>query len=522
MALKIRRGTDAERLASGGVVFAEGELIYVTDTNALYIGDGVTPGGILLADENSGTLSGFISADNNEVKLEKDLNLNGKNLIGTGDINIDGTITATGNINIGDNVTEDTVTITAKVDSDITPTQDSTYNLGRSDKRWQNVYATGLSVDGQIDAVSINANTIADNSAVMVNVANNTFTGNLTGDVSGVLTGSVIGDVTGNLTGNVTGDVVGSVFADNSTTLVDGVAGVLRGDHYGSLFGSVKALTNGFTVLNPGTDGTDASLVADVLGDVTGDVTGNVLGNVIGNTTGFHTGDVKGSVFADNSTVLVDAVAGVIPGNVISGNITANLTGNVTGNVLGNVTGNVEGNILTNSITSADSGIITVTPAVLFESDVNIQNELIIGFDFDEGQTSIFKDTVVTRNLGEETIDLTIKSASVDVEKDLEVFGEISSRVGLVASGVGVPGFLAVQRFNGDINSQADIDDDNLYELYAAITDEKAQFNVPVKFPVYADPTERDNAITAPEIGMVVITGTSLQFYNGTIWTTVT
>jgi hypothetical protein len=311
------------------------------------------------------------------------------------------------------------------------------------------------------------------------------------------------------------------VFADNSTTLVDGVAGVLRGDHYGSLFGSVKALNNGFTVLNPGTDGTDASLVADVLGDVTGDVTGNVLGNVIGNTTGFHTGDVKGSVFADNSTVLVDAVAGVIPGNVISGNITANLTGNVTGNVLGNVTGNVEGNILTNSITSADSGIITVTPAVLFESDVNIQNELIIGFDFDEGQTSIFKDTVVTRNLGEETIDLTIKSSSVDIEKDLEVFGEISSRVGLVANGVGVPGFLAVQRFNGDINSQADIDDDNLYELYAAITDEKAQFNVPVKFPVYADPTERDAAITAPEIGMVVITGTSLQFYDGA-WKTVT
>ena len=35
MALQIRRGTDAERTAGGGVIFAEGELIYVTTTDAL-------------------------------------------------------------------------------------------------------------------------------------------------------------------------------------------------------------------------------------------------------------------------------------------------------------------------------------------------------------------------------------------------------------------------------------------------------------------------------------------------------
>jgi len=376
MALKIRRGTDAERTAGGGVVFAPGELVYVTDTNALYIGDGVTPGGILLADENSGTLSGFISADNNEVKLEKDLNLNGKNLIGTGDINIDGTITATGNINIGDNTTEDTVTITAKVDSDIVPTQDSAYNLGKSDKRWQNVYTTGLNVDGQIDAVSINANTVADNSAVMVNVSTNTFTGNVTGDVTGNLNGNVTGDVTGNLNGNVTGDVTGSVFADNSSILVDGVAGVLRGDHYGNLFGDVKG-PSGNTIVNY----EDATIEGNLVGNVQGNLSGNVTGNVQGNTAGFHTGDVKGSVFADNSTILVDAVAGIVPGSVISGNITANLIGDVTGNVLGNVTGNVTGNILTNSIASEDSSEILVVAALKTLSDLTVQNDLITNND---------------------------------------------------------------------------------------------------------------------------------------------
>jgi hypothetical protein len=45
---------------------------------------------------------------------------------------------------------------------------------------------------------------------------------------------------------------------------------------------------------------------------ITSDLTGNVFGNVIGNTTGYHTGDVEGSVFADDSSLLVDGVAGKI------------------------------------------------------------------------------------------------------------------------------------------------------------------------------------------------------------------
>jgi len=39
----------------------------------------------------------------------------------------------------------------------------------------------------------------------------------------------VTGDVTGNVSGNVTGDVNGSVFADDSTLLVDGVNGEIPG-----------------------------------------------------------------------------------------------------------------------------------------------------------------------------------------------------------------------------------------------------------------------------------------------------
>jgi hypothetical protein len=42
MAIKIRRGTDTDRIA---VIFEEGEVIYTTDTKSFFIGDGVTAGG---------------------------------------------------------------------------------------------------------------------------------------------------------------------------------------------------------------------------------------------------------------------------------------------------------------------------------------------------------------------------------------------------------------------------------------------------------------------------------------------
>jgi len=46
MALKIRRGTEAERAALTGINPALGEPIFVTDTGKLWIGDGVTTGGV--------------------------------------------------------------------------------------------------------------------------------------------------------------------------------------------------------------------------------------------------------------------------------------------------------------------------------------------------------------------------------------------------------------------------------------------------------------------------------------------
>jgi hypothetical protein len=52
-------------------------------------------------------------------------------------------------------------------------------------------------------------------------------------------------------------------------------------------------------------------------------------GGVTGDTTGYHTGDMTGSVFADDSTLLVDAVAGQIVGPIQSDNIRGTLIGTV-------------------------------------------------------------------------------------------------------------------------------------------------------------------------------------------------
>lgn len=151
---------------------------------------------------------------------------------------------------------------------------------------------------------------------------------------------------------------------------------------------------------------------------------GNIGATGIVTANGFS-GWLEGNVFANDSTLLVDAGNGLIPASVVQGTFTGTVVGNASsatvassvsltststnsdhfitfvdtatgdetvrtdgdlkynpstniltaGTFVGNVTGNVTGNIFTTSIDSADSSAITVTPAVVFNSDVTVQNE---------------------------------------------------------------------------------------------------------------------------------------------------
>lgn len=214
MALRLRRGTDAER---GTITPLSGELIYTTDTGKLYAGDGTTVGGNLIG---PAAASSYDVVNDTTPQLGGDLDLNGSDIIGTGNINITGTITATGSINLGDGA-EDNVIVGGVIASSLTPGISDAYDLGSANNRWRQLHVNGVAVDGEIQAFAVNANLVSDDSSIAYNSQTNTFTGDFVGDVTGNLTGNA----TGNHIGSLTGDLVGSVFNDNSTLVIDGQFG---------------------------------------------------------------------------------------------------------------------------------------------------------------------------------------------------------------------------------------------------------------------------------------------------------
>ena len=97
MALRLRRGSNAERLA---ITPLEGELIFVTDYSSagvtpVWIGDGVTNGGVEVS--SSAGLTDIIS--DTTPQLGGTLDLNSQDITGTGNIDINGNIDIVGNLN---------------------------------------------------------------------------------------------------------------------------------------------------------------------------------------------------------------------------------------------------------------------------------------------------------------------------------------------------------------------------------------------------------------------------------------
>jgi hypothetical protein len=109
MSLRIRRGTEAQRT---GATFDLGEIVWTTDTQKLFVGDGVNAGGkhVLASSAGIGLVwntatqrldfngsgSGILSVSADTAPtLGGNLNLNTRSIIGSGNINITGTVTAT-------------------------------------------------------------------------------------------------------------------------------------------------------------------------------------------------------------------------------------------------------------------------------------------------------------------------------------------------------------------------------------------------------------------------------------------
>lgn len=115
------------------------------------------------------------------------------------------------------------------------------------------------------------------------------------------------------------GDLTGSVFADDSTLLVDAVSGAIP----------YNVLSNAPTALSDFVNDLDyATIVGNAIANnglpvdtfMTGDL--NAQSNNIENANLVNaTGDLKGSVVADDSTILVDSVAGKLVGDYLNGQV---------------------------------------------------------------------------------------------------------------------------------------------------------------------------------------------------------
>jgi hypothetical protein len=136
MSLQIRRGTDAERLT---ITPLTAELIYTIDTQLVYVGDGVTAGGILVG---SGGGNGNYG------------NANVVSLLNSG------------------------------LAGNIIPTVDSLYSLGNATNQWADLYVSNNTIYLNNVPLSGNATTLSYDGIPLISAngtSNITTTGNITG-----------------------------------------------------------------------------------------------------------------------------------------------------------------------------------------------------------------------------------------------------------------------------------------------------------------------------------------------------
>jgi hypothetical protein len=144
----------------------------------------------------------------------------------TGNLTVDGNATINGNTTLG-NATSDTVTVTARVASNVLPSADNTYDLGSAANAWKDLY-----IDGTATIATLNVTTIDTTNLEVTNIKAKDGTASIT-----------IADSTGavSFANNVTlGD------ATTDTVTVNGYMGVGGGGNSGRGIQVVStALTGG-------------------------------------------------------------------------------------------------------------------------------------------------------------------------------------------------------------------------------------------------------------------------------------
>ena len=309
MALRLRRGSDAERQL---VTPLQGELIYATDTKKIYVGDGATLGGVLIGPTAADAFTSVVG--DTTPQLGGDLDLNSNNITGVGNINIDGTINATGNIGLGDD-DSDVINVSGVINSNLKPALDGQFNLGTNNRRWNNLWAEGAVISGELttESLTVTSNITTVGSSVLYNAANDTLQA-----------ASIVGNLTGNL------------YADDSTIVVDANQKKFTGEVEGNILSpGLSTFTGGMNITTANIDGgtmdgvaigqDGVTPVADIKGRevrAQNGFFGNLDGDVTGTLTGDVYGSIKGSVFGGDSSIIIDDTTSTVVGNVNNTTVT--------------------------------------------------------------------------------------------------------------------------------------------------------------------------------------------------------
>jgi len=433
MALRLRRGTNAERLTITPEI---GELIYTTDTKKVFVGDGATVGGTAI-DTGLLDLAGNSLNDLGDVATTEPT---ASQVLGWNDVN--------SNWEPQDAATPD---LSSAVISDLSDVAIGVINNGQvlvwnvtasqfqpGDVGGDVVTDTTPELGGNLDASGFNITNANAIGAISVNATN--FTGNF------------IGTHSGDFNGDFDGNFVGSIYNEDSAIVFDAESNTLN------------------------------NLVSATATEFVGDLTGDVTGNVVGNVTGGVVGDVQGSVFADDSSIMVDAINETFAGDSITLNnsITTPEINSTTGEIITNAVGAQPARFTFNR---DNAGALATTQSIgrmlIKKTDTDTSTETIVG----------------THSMSEETYNwLHAPGGTYDYDNYVTFH-----KTGKVAISMG----------------QANISSEPAAHL---------EVGGAIKPGVYADVAARDAAITAPVAGMMVFltddgTGAArFQGYDGASW----
>ena len=298
MTLRLRRGLDIDRQS---IVFAEGELVYTTDTQQIYVGDGSTVGGVRVTGSSEGS----------PPQLTQNLSLNGWNISGSGDISatsFTGDGSGLTNLSLGGNLTDDLVLDTNDITGSGNININGTVNaLSFAGDGSGLTNVAGSFLDGVEYDISIRGNVLGTDSSVIVDYTNNTFTGNFVGDGSQLSNLPIPSIDYGTYSINI-------VSGDGSTILVDSTNSIFNGIFIGD--GSQLSNLPGLSFV----EGQEYQI--DVKGNVVG-LASTVLVDAFNETipaevlSGHATIDISGSIFGDDSTLIIDGISNIIYTNEI-------------------------------------------------------------------------------------------------------------------------------------------------------------------------------------------------------------